>query len=139
MTIPVQFRFTCLLCKESITLPRHSPLGFYAGSEYNPSPLWPINLLCYQYQQVSKCPFDMVQTIPLEKQVHVVYPAAVWQIVGDCGQDCDTTPIYIWESGEASTDMVMNIVLKANPTVLCSCGHDIQWQAETMKATMLPF
>jgi hypothetical protein len=143
MTIAFQFRLHCPLCKESITLPRRSPVGIQQTNKYDPTPgSWPITLICIPYELVCKCPYDKVERIDFEEQGRNESPAAVWEIVCGCGREsCDTglTACTLWDLAEASRDQLLDRIIKARPTASCSSGHDIEWKPARMKATMLPF
>jgi hypothetical protein len=135
------FVFHCPFCNWSITLPRHSPLGTYGGHEYRSSALWPITFLCAARQQASECSSEIVQSEQLQPHVEIETPAALWQIVGACGQEnCrGRSAVYTWYLSHASGDAVVNLALKLNPRIRCSGSHDLTWQTKNMEATKFDF
>jgi len=68
-------------------------------------------------------------------------PASLWQIVGECAQkDCGRRyAVYTWYLSEATTDAVISLVLKLNPTTVCAGKHNMLWRAEAMKAMKFDF
>jgi len=135
------FFIHCPLCNWSVTLPRQSPLGTYAGSDYQSTSLWPITFLCTARQQVSECSSAAIQSEVTHAHVPLETPAALWQIVGECGQEgCrGRCAVYTWYVSQADTDAVVNLTLRLNPTISCSGNHNMQWRAEKMEAVKFDF
>jgi len=143
VVIATQFKFKCPLCGWSITLPRRSQLGAYVDEKYHPiSASWPIKWICIPHEHVCDCTFDRVELIKFEEQPRVESPASLWEIEPPCSQgSCQMVfqGYTLWDLSEASRVGLIDSITKANPKVTCSAGHEIIWQSEKIKATMLPF
>jgi len=144
VVIASQFKFQCPLCGWSITLPRRSQLGAYVGEKYNPNPKsWPMQWVCIPHESVCQCQSDKVKHIELEEQSAIGSPAALWEIECHCGQaTCDKnfTGYTLWDLDATADSKLIDRLVEAKPKAAkCSAGHEIEWQSEKIKATMLPF
>jgi hypothetical protein len=141
--ITIQFKFKCLLCGESITLPRRSKLGTYLNEKYyTASDSWPVQWLCIPHEEACECSSDRIERIELEEQPGVKFLAAVWEIERPCGQDgCNAgfRGYTWWDLSETCRGSLIDRIVTSKPKALCYAHHPIDWQAAKIKVTMLPF
>jgi hypothetical protein len=141
--IATQFKFKCPVCGLSITLPRQSNLGAYVNEKYDAfSGSWPIQWLCIPGEQVCECSSDRIERIGFEEQPRVEFPASVWKIEHPCSKDvCDAgfRGYAWWDSAETCRGSLADRIVTAKPKAPCSVGHSIDWQAEKIEVTVLPF
>jgi hypothetical protein len=141
--IATQFKLKCPLCAESITLPRAGDLGNYAGETYHPSPeSWPIKWICTAHEQICECSTDRIERINFEEQPYVTHPATVWKIEQRCSRgDCveQFQGFTLWDASESCRGTLIDRVDKTKPKATCAANHEILWQADRLRATMVPF
>lgn len=141
--IAIQFKFKCPLCGWSITLPRRSQLVTYVNDKCHPDlGSWPIQWICIPHETVCRCQYDRVECIEFEEQVHTESPAALWEVECPCIEESCTMNLKaytLWDLSEASRGELIAWLVKVKPKAPCSARHEIDWQSEEIKATMLLF
>ena len=135
------FQFQCPLCQEHTVLPRQSPLGTYVGQQYQPSGIWPINFLCFRYEQACEVGHDAIHLETIVVQAPVSGEAALWQIECECAhENCGMHhAIYTKYLADEKPANVVGIVLNASPTIACTWTHPVVFLAEKMTAEKFEF
>ena len=137
----LQFKFKCPLCGWAITLPRMSDLGSYLNETYRPSvQSW--QWICTAHERICECSPDRIERIEFEEQPKVEHPAAVWKIEHPCGQDgCleQFRGFTLWDAAESCRRTLIDRLVGMKPQAKCGSGHEILWQPQRIKATILPF
>jgi hypothetical protein len=129
----------CPLCKNSVLLPRQSPLGRYEGPRYQPTDIWPIDFVCFLNGQV--CQAHPASIHPKTGGVSNLDrgAAVLWETVFACAhEDCGRLrTLYSRQSADSTPEAAIQTVLAANPSLTCEGRHRFGIAAETAEARML--
>ena len=143
MHLPVHhvYQFQCPKCFEHTTLPRQSPLGTSVDQQYQPTDIWPINFLCFRYGQVFSVQAAAIHQTTIVALAPNSGAASLWEIECECvHNNCGKHhAIYTKYLTDAPTSVVIDILLKAYPTIACTEEHSVEFRADRMEAHRLQF
>jgi hypothetical protein len=114
----------CLCDRETIVLPRRSPLGIYVGPQYQPMGAWPIELVCTRRGQLFVRSRKEIQSEGiLHRGDQNKHSPVLWQIERKCGRErCPKNhAIFLWYAADATREEIASEILRAAPKI--SCGE----------------
>ena len=138
------YQLECPGCGESIVLPRQSPLGKYAGLEYQRQGIWPPIFLCRQterlYEVSSLIHSIEVTRLPLKSDL------SLWEIDCECAYNhCGKMNlIFAKYSTTVNPGAIVDVLCRATsdllPKIACvSKLHDLILRKEAISPRTLDF
>jgi hypothetical protein len=114
-----------------IPLPLQSPLGIYAGQQYQPTGEWPATFLCLRHGRASAYWPDSIHH-EFEPRVPGEPVPPLWKIECECALDNCGTRHTIYTARAPDWATIVKAIARWHPTV--SCGdHDLVWREDLMR------
>lgn len=120
-----------------IPLPLQSPLGIYAGQQYQPMGEWPATFLCLPHGRASVYWPDSIHH-EIEPMVPGQPVPPLWQIECDCALENCGMRHTIYTARAPKWEIILRAIAIKNPIV--SCGdHALVWSEDLTRGTEIPF
>ncbi len=117
-------------------LPRQSPLGDVAGSEYRPTGQWPATFLCIRHGHASVRQAKDVGPA-LEAQSSNLPIPSLWEIECVCGHENCGMEHIIYVYKQQDWESILRGISHWNPEVTCG-SHRLIWKQNLMSGKEIP-
>jgi hypothetical protein len=116
-----------------IPLPLQSPLGVYAGQQYQPIGEWPATFLCLRHGRASEYWPDSVRH-EIEPRVQGEPVPPLWRIECECALENCGTRHTIYTARAPEWETILKAIEIRNPIVPCG-DHALVWSKSLMRGT----
>ena len=120
-----------------IPLPLQSPLGIYAGLQYQSTGAWPVTFLCLLHGRVSVDWPDSIR-LEIEQRVPGQPVPQLWQIECECDHENCGKLHTIYTARAPDRETVLKRIARWNPVVVCG-DHNLIWREDLIRLTEFPF
>lgn len=137
--LSVNYSFPCPGCGELIALPPQSRLGWAGSSQFLPTAVWPVPVLCSRHASVAEVPSSSIRLSAdfMSRKTQVVDSVLI--IEGDCCLENCGKRHAIYTHCPADTDQtsILQTFLRTNPYITCLGGHPAKFQRDRLGVTRL--
>jgi hypothetical protein len=116
-----------------IPLPLQSPLGIYAGQQYQRMGEWPATFLCLRHGRASVYWPDSIR-LEIEPRVAGEPVPPLWQRECKCAQENCGTLHTIYTARAPRWETILRAIAIKNPVVTCG-DHALVWSNDLMGGT----
>jgi len=120
-----------------IPLPLQSPLGIYAGHQFQPTSNWPATFLCLRHGRASVYGLDSIHH-EFEPRVPGQPVPPLWQIECECARENCGTLHTIYTARAPKWGTILTAIAIKNPLVPCG-DHVLVWNKDLMCGTDISF
>jgi len=128
----------CPLCKETIILPRQTPLGTFADEPDAAKGVWPITFVCTASIRSCACSAETIRCGQTQSLADSPQRLVLWEILCGCAQeDClRRHALYTNYREDAKSTEVQDFIAKASIDVPCN-GHMLRVSRDKMESQRL--
>ena len=116
-----------------VPLPIQSPLGIYAGQQYQPMGEWPATFLCLRHGRVSAYWPDSIHQ-EIEPMVPGQPVPQMWRIECECAHENCGKLHTIYTARAPDRETIWKAVAQKNPAIVCG-DHVLPWRKELSRLT----